>query len=297
MVRDLPITLKGDVRDLAPINQHLININLLQLLSSCYATSNQLSQTLFPFVFLTYMPNKSLNFYLFGMSSSFAFNFLFYIQRCILDWRKCVQLIEGIIQGLLYLQEYSNFTIIHQDLKGSNISLDKDMMNPKISDFRMAKLFGKDEHEAKTDRIVGTYSYVPLEYVRKGIYSMKYDVCSFGRDACYYGMNETLNLNFLNTCGQGEGMEFMDPSLDDSSSPCKLVRCLQLALLSVQENSVDRPTMSEVYSMLKNENGPIATPQKLAFSIKTDEKEENKSKLKPENCSINDTTISEMVAR
>ncbi|KAB1199035.1 Cysteine-rich receptor-like protein kinase 10 [Morella rubra] len=52
-------------------------------------------------------------------------------------------------------KEYSNFTIIHRDLKASNIVFDKDM-NPMISDFRMAKLFGKDEHEANTDRIVGT---------------------------------------------------------------------------------------------------------------------------------------------
>jgi len=73
----------------------------------------------------------------------------------VLDWRKRVHIIEGITQGLLYLQEYSNFTIIHRDLKASNILLDKDM-NPKISDFGMAKLFGKDEHEANTDRIVGT---------------------------------------------------------------------------------------------------------------------------------------------
>ena len=77
------------------------------------------------------------------------------IRRRELDWETRVHIIEGITQGLLYLQEYSNFTIIHRDLKASNILLDNDM-NPKISDFGMAKLFKKDEIEANTDRIVGT---------------------------------------------------------------------------------------------------------------------------------------------
>ena len=77
------------------------------------------------------------------------------IRRRELDWETRVHIIEGITQGLLYLQEYSNFTIIHRDLKAGNILLDDDM-NPKISDFGMAKLFRKDEIEANTDRIVGT---------------------------------------------------------------------------------------------------------------------------------------------
>ena len=72
-----------------------------------------------------------------------------------MDWSKRVRIIEGVTQGLLYLQEYSNFTVIHRDLKSSNILLD-DEMNPKISDFGMGKLFRKDVYEANTSRIVGT---------------------------------------------------------------------------------------------------------------------------------------------
>ena len=77
------------------------------------------------------------------------------LRRYLLDWRKRVHIIDGITQGLLYLQEYSNFTIIHRVIKASNVLLDSEM-NPKISDFGMAKAFTKDECEANTGRIVGT---------------------------------------------------------------------------------------------------------------------------------------------
>jgi len=76
-------------------------------------------------------------------------------RRKCLDWKKRLNIIEGISQGLLYLHKYSRLKIIHRDLKASNILLDENM-NPKISDFGMARMFTQQESIVNTNRIVGT---------------------------------------------------------------------------------------------------------------------------------------------
>ena len=93
------------------------------------------------------------------------------------------------------------------------------------------------------------------------------------------------------------GMEFIDPSLDDFSSSCKLMRCMQVALLCVQENPLDGPSMLEVFSMLKSDTMAIAAPKRPSFSVKYYENMGCSSISRPEIYSCNDTQLSQLEPR
>ncbi|GMY37023.1 G-type lectin S-receptor-like serine/threonine-protein kinase RKS1 [Fagus crenata] len=242
-----------------------------------------------------YMPNKSLDSFIFDHRRS-----------SLLNWRKRFEIIIGIARGTLYLHQDSRLRIIHRDLKTSNVLLDAEM-NPKISDFGIARIFKGDQIQANTTRVVGTYGYMSPEYVVIRKLSTKSDVFSFGvillkiisgkknNDSHQNQPSLTLIGHVWQLWGDDRALDIVNSSINESFVPHEVLRCIQIGLLCVQEDAMDQPTMSEVLLMLSSET-TLPSPKQPAFIFR-----------KPSNdsgsvtgggfYSINDVTITMVEAR
>ncbi|XP_075506731.1 receptor-like cytosolic serine/threonine-protein kinase RBK2 isoform X1 [Primulina tabacum] len=187
-----------------------------------------------------------------------------------LGWSVRYNIALGIASGLSYLHEGCQRRIIHRDIKSANILLTEDF-EPQISDFGLAKWLPDNWTHLDVSQFEGTFGYLAPELFIHGIVDEKTDVYAFGvlllelisgRPALDESHNSVvmwakplLNKKCI--------VEIVDPSLDGSYESDQINRMCTVASLCTDQNSIERPQMSQVVRMLKGDDWVTQSKKKF----------------------------------
>ncbi|KAM1347359.1 hypothetical protein PS2_036299 [Malus domestica] len=199
-----------------------------------------------------YMENNSLAHVLFDQEN----------HQIKLDWPTRLKICLGIARGLAFLHEESRIKIVHRDIKATNVLLDADI-NPKISDFGLAKLYEEENTHIST-KVAGTIGYMAPEYALWGHLTYKADVYSFGVVALEISSGKKNShvpnstcLSLLDWAYQlqrtGKLKELIDENLGTEVNDKEAEVVVKVGLLCTNASASLRPTMSEVVSMLEGQ--------------------------------------------
>lgn len=221
------------------------HMNLVRLCGYCSEGSQRL-------LVYEFMKNGSLDKWIF---------FSYKNRGRLLDWPTRFNIAVGTAQGIAYFHEQCRNRIIHCDIKPENILLDENFC-PKVSDFGLAKLMGR-EHSQVVTMVRGTRGYLAPEWVSNRPVTVKADVYSYGML-----LLEIIGgrRNFDMTCDaedfffpgwafkeltNGIPTKVADRRLEGRVEEEELIRALKVAFWCIQDEVSMRPSMGEVVKMLE----------------------------------------------
>ncbi|XP_071701103.1 G-type lectin S-receptor-like serine/threonine-protein kinase At2g19130 [Rutidosis leptorrhynchoides] len=217
------------------------HVNLVRLRGFCSDDNSKL-------LVYDYMPNGSLDAHLFSTEK-------------LLDWKTRYQIVLGTARGLVYLHEKCRDCIIHCDIKPENILLDGEFC-PKVADFGLAKLIGRDFSRVLTT-MRGTRGYLAPEWLSGIAITSKADVYSYGMmifefisgkrntEQSQEGKITFFPMQAANVIIRGDDiLSVLDPRLNGEANVEEVSKLCKVACWCIQDDEHSRPAMSHVEQIL-----------------------------------------------
>lgn len=190
---------------------------------------------------------------------------------------KLLEIAIGVSRGIDYLHNGCDSRILHLDIKPSNVLLDHNL-NPKISDFGLAKVHSRDRSAISLTNARGTIGYIAPEIFMRnmGNPSHKSDVYSFGMLLLDMVGGKKYAPSEMATSGEKYfpnwiydklkeevEMEGIDSVVEEEVGMAK--KMVMVGLWCIQVDPRDRPSMGRVIEMLNGSVEAIQMPPKPSF--------------------------------
>ncbi|KAL4564160.1 hypothetical protein LXL04_028213 [Taraxacum kok-saghyz] len=184
-------------------------------------------------------------------------------------WRFRHKIALGTARALAFLHHGCSPPIIHRDVKASSVYLDLNL-EPRLSDFGLAKIFGNDLED---EMARGSHGYVPPEFLNQDsssthVITPKSDVYGFGvillelitgkkpvKDE-YPDENQLQDSNLVSwvrgLVRKNCGFLAIDPKIHNTGIEAQMVEALKIGYLCTADLPTKRPSMQQVVGLLKD---------------------------------------------